>query len=137
MSGMTCCPLSGDGETATVSTITRPKSSKEHRCEECDEIIPVGAHYERTEGLWDGSWRTYKTCLSCVEIRDHFQCDGWLFGCLWEDLECNFFPDMKAGGPCMEGLSPGAKERLFTRRTQWLFEREHRRTGAPPPRIEP
>lgn len=37
------------------------------------------------------------------------------------DLEENFFPDMKAGGPCMEGLSPAAKARLFDRRMKWLL----------------
>lgn len=123
MSEMMCCPLTGsDGaETATLSSTTHPTARKEHRCDECDEAIPIGAKYERTEGLWDGSWSTYKTCLSCVEIRDHFQCEGWTYGLLWEDLETNFFPDMKAGGPCMEGLSPAARERLFERRTAWLL----------------
>lgn len=121
MSDMVCCPLTGreDGDGAAIHTMTTPISRKEHRCTECREPIPVGAKYERTEGLWDGSWSTYKTCLSCVEIRNHFACDGWVYGQLWEDLEQNFFPDMKAGGPCMEGLSPAAKARLFERRTAW------------------
>lgn len=125
---MMCCPLSGSDhdERATVSTTTKPTARKEHRCGECDEIIPIGAKYERTDGLWGCSWQTYKTCLSCVEIRDHFACDGWNFEMLWEDLEYNFFPNMKAGGPCMEGLSPAAKERLFERRTAWLLARPRR-----------
>lgn len=129
MSEMTCCPLSGsdNAEVATLSTTTKPTARKEHHCTECDEVIPIGVKYERTEGLWDAHWQTYKTCLSCVEIRDHFQCEGWIYGQLWEDLETNFFPEMKAGGPCMEGLSPAAKERLFERRTQWLMKRGRRR----------
>ena len=130
MTDIICCPLSGseDAEAATFSSTTKPTARKPHECEECDEVIPVGSKYERTEGLWDGSWFTYKTCLSCVEIRDHFACDGWLYGRLWRDLEENFFPEMKAGGPCMEGLSPEAKGRLFERRTKWLLERAPRMT---------
>ena len=32
----------------------------------------------------------------------------------------NGIPGMKAGGPCMKGLSPEAKARLFERRMKWL-----------------
>ena len=118
-----CCPLSSDpdGITATVYTMKVVVAKKAHRCTECDEDIAAGARYERVTGLWDGSWSTYQTCLSCVEIRNHFECDGWFFGQLWDDLEENFFPDMKAGGPCMEGLSPEAKDRLITKRMDWLL----------------
>jgi hypothetical protein len=46
-----------------------------------------------------------------------------LFGCegfTWSQLGENFFPDMKAGGPCLKGLSPAAKSMLFERRVKWL-----------------
>lgn len=119
---MQCCPLSSsDGEGASFSSTTTPRAKKPHRCCECREEIPVGAKYERTTGAWDGDFSTYMTCLSCVEIRNHFACDGWIFGWLWDDLEANFFPAMRAGGPCMEGLSPEAKARLFERREAWLL----------------
>lgn len=120
---VTCCPLSGaDGDGPSCSTSTRPKARKEHRCCECCESIAPGSTYERVTGIWDGSASTHKTCLSCVEIRNHFACDGFVFGELWRDLEANFFPSMRAGGPCMEGLSPAAKGRLFELRTAWLLE---------------
>lgn len=119
---VTCCPLSGrDGDGPSCSTTSRPKARKEHRCCECREVIAAGAVYERITGIWDGSAGTFKTCLICAEIRTHFACDGWTFGELWRDLEDNFFEDMRAGGPCMEGLSPAAKDRLFERRTAWLL----------------
>ena len=123
---MQCCPLTGndDGESASVYHANTRTARKPHRCTECREVIPAGAKYEHTSGCWDYSWSTYKTCLSCVEIRNHFACDGWLFGQLWEDLRENFFPDMKAGGPCMQGLSPEAKARLFEKRLAWLQERD-------------
>jgi hypothetical protein len=57
-----------------------------------------------------------------VEIRTHFACgNGWIIGELWNDLEENFFPDMKAGGQCMHGLSPEAKRRLIDARMEWYF----------------
>lgn len=121
---ITCCPLSNeDGTAAAVFSKSTVKATKNHRCLECGETIPKGSKYERVKGVWDGSWSTFKTCLSCVEIREHFACEtGWVYGEVWQQLEENFFPDMKAGGPCMEGLSPEAKERLFTRRMRWLDE---------------
>ncbi len=121
MSEMVCCPLSSnDGESPTCHSSRAIKAVKEHRCCECGETITKGTRYECVRGMWDHRWSTYKTCLSCVEIRDHFSCDGWVYGQLWSDLEENFFPDMKAGGPCMEGLSPANKARLFERRLAWL-----------------
>lgn len=120
---VTCCPLSYGDEGPRFSNTTTPKARKEHQCCECREVIPIGATYEKTVGNWDGNFETYLTCLSCVEIRNHFACSGWIFEHVWEDIEENFFPDMKAGGPCMEGLSPAAKARLFDLRLKWLEER--------------
>jgi hypothetical protein len=119
---MQCCPLAGsdDGDAPSVYHMSQRTARKQHTCTECNEPIRAGSKYEHTSGCWDGSWSTYKTCLLCVEIRDHFACNGWLFGRLWEDLQENFFPNMRAGGPCMEGLSPEAKTRLFEKRLAWL-----------------
>ncbi len=117
-----CCPLEGGGdEPAKVFQSSVRRAAKEHSCDECNETIKRGDRYEHARGLWsDDWWSTNRTCLSCVEIRDHFACNGWIYGQLWSDIEENFFPDMKAGGPCMEGLSPAAKARLFERRLAWL-----------------
>lgn len=122
MSDMVCCPLDGGGdcppEFYRQSTV---KARKVHHCYECREDIPRGAVHESVTAKWDGDVSTMRTCLSCVEIRDHFACGhGWTFGEVWSQLEENFFPDMRAGGPCMQGLSPEAKGRLFERRLQWL-----------------
>lgn len=120
---VTCCPLSsGDGVSPSCSSTVIRRARKEHSCGECSEPIRAGDRYQYISGIWDGYAGSYKTCLSCVEIRDHFNCGGFVFGTLWEELEQNFFPDMKAGGPCMEGLSPAAKLRLFDRRMAWWEE---------------
>lgn len=120
-----CCPLSGtdDGERCQAFTSSTRTARKEHSCCECGYAIYSGARYEYVSGIWGDRPDSYKTCLSCVEIRDHFACNGFLFGYLWDDLESNYFRDMKAGGPCMDGLSPAAKARLFERRLNWLEQR--------------
>ncbi|TXH47097.1 MAG: hypothetical protein E6Q97_27930 [Desulfurellales bacterium] len=53
------------------------------------------------------------TCVVCLEIRGHFECDGFFYGQLWEDLRKNLYPTLVAGGPCLVGLSPAAKNALF------------------------
>lgn len=134
---MMCCPLSSsdDGDRPECFRKSIRTARKDHQCYECSEPIARGQRYEHVSGIWDRRPETYKTCLSCVEIRDHFACNGFFYGQVWEDLENNFFPDMKAGGPCMEGLSPAAKARLFEARTEWLFESDWCRDGAPPPEV--
>lgn len=123
---MVCCPLGGgeDGALVVLSDgVVRAR--KEHKCGECREPIQTGTKHERTVGKWEDEIATYRTCLSCVEIRNHFACgSGWFYGEVWSQLEENFFPDMKAGGPCMKGLSPEAKARLFERRLKW-YEESH------------
>lgn len=133
---MRCCPLSGgeDGPEFSYEEIRR--AAKVHQCCECREDILPGTKYEYTTGKWDGYMNTYKTCLLCVEIRNHFGArrgpedredpdyfyctGGWTYEALWSDLEEGLFPAMTAGGPCFEGLSPTAKNRLFEKRMAWL-----------------
>lgn len=124
MSDMTCCPLSGSGDCPAPEAFTsrRVHAGRAHRCCECDHPIAKGESHEIDKGLWDGRWDTFRTCLLCVEIRGHFDCGGgWIYECLWSDLEENFFPDMRAGGPCMDGLSPAAKGKLFDMRLAWVL----------------
>lgn len=131
---MRCCPLSGgdDFDGPSFFYVEMRKAAKTHTCCECDEPIEKGSKYEYTSGKWDGDMHVYKTCLSCREIRNHFgerqepeegsfHCTGgWTYESLWSDLEQGLFPAMTAGGPCFEGLSPVAKNRLFEKRMAWL-----------------
>ena len=88
-----CCPLSGgidDGPEFLNEEIRR--AAKPHTCDECDGVIQRGEKYEIAHGKWDGSMNTYKTCLLCREIRNHFACgSGWIYGQLWQDLAETFF----------------------------------------------
>jgi hypothetical protein len=118
-----CCPLSPNGDDGPEFTSTKIRTARKlHQCCECKETILPRDAYEYSTGKWDGELSVFKTCLSCVEIRTHFACDGFIYEKLWEDLQDNFFPDMKAGGPCMEGLSPEARARLIDKRMKWLLD---------------
>ena len=48
------------------------KARKEHWCCECRQEIAVGEVYEYVSGIWDGEPRSYKTCLSCAQLRSEF-----------------------------------------------------------------
>lgn len=143
-----CCPLSGCDEYATVYNTSVRVARKEHRCYECRDPIPRGATYEYISMLFDGCWDDFKLCLLCKEIGDHFTCEsGRVLGEMWNELEEYFFPDMKCGGQCMEGLSPEAKRRLIDKRMEWYFDQDECRDGQwdgwtpdkppSPPRPEP
>ncbi len=125
MSDTMCCPLSYDENESSAEFFDQKvvKAKKPHKCYECGEDIKVGDKYERTSGKWEGTMSVFCTCLLCKEIRDHFACDkGYMFGELWQDLHDNFFPEMKAGGPCLDGLSPAAKQSIIDARMEWYFE---------------
>ena len=120
---MLCCPLQGnDGDGPSCSSRDLRKARKPHVCCECRKPIARGERYEYASGVWDGRPDSFKTCLLCAEIRDHFACNGWIYGELWSDLRDNFFPDMKCGGECMTGLSPEAKAKLIDERMEWYFD---------------
>lgn len=119
----TCCPISSYDEdgVAQKSWVSQPRARKEHACCECNRSIAKSERHELYKLVTDGSFDAYRTCLLCVEIRDHFACNGWTFGQVWKDLTDNFFPDMKAGGPCMDGLSVAAKTSLVEARLEWML----------------
>lgn len=144
MSEAMCCPLGACGDPPSESMYSFPVADVDTKCEECRATIRSGTKHELYEYTNDDgyyeegedekapddmqdtrSWSEARTCMLCQEIRDHFSCgNGYIIGRLWSDLEENFFPDMKAGGPCMDGLSPAAKALLFEERLKWVFEHD-------------
>lgn len=137
---MNCCVFDSHTDAPSCWQTKIRKARREHRCSECREVIPIGARYHYASGVWDSRAHSFKTCLSCIEIQAHFSvaCDGSrpVLGELWSAIEEHFFPEMRAGGPCLDGLSPEAKGRMFERRTQWMLRGEIERNGAPPPRVQ-
>lgn len=116
----TRCPLSSDYyEIVETLTDETRRARTPHTCDECREVIATKTQYRYFTGTLDGGVFSHRRCLPCYEIQTHFDCGGYVFGALWDELAENFFPTMTAGGPCMEGLSAAAKEKLFARWRRW------------------
>jgi hypothetical protein len=137
--GLGCCVFDSGAQGPSCWSTKIRTARREHRCCECDEQILPGTRYHYASGVWDGRPNNYKTCLLCLEIQAHFSklCDSPdsrpVLGELWPALEEHFFPEMRAGGPCLDGLSPEAKGRMFERRTAWLLASGLEVDGARPP----
>lgn len=80
---MNCsCEIFDGGESADFYKIFYPVARKDHKCCECNSIIQPGKKYEKIKGLWDGEFLTFKTCLSCFQIRDDYFSNCVPLGCL-------------------------------------------------------
>jgi hypothetical protein len=113
MSDCSIC-LSGDydGEGEAFYHSQQRRARKPHACCECGLLIRPREQYEHATGMWDGEISTYKTCSTCVSIRDKFYCGGgWMFGGLWYDVENCVLPKLTTG--CLEGLTAAAKAVLI------------------------
>jgi len=81
-----CVYVDTDCDGPTVHTAEKRKARKPHKCTECRRVISHGETYLHEKGLWEGRWETYKTCAECLEIRNEFFCDGWLYGEVMTDF---------------------------------------------------
>jgi len=61
-----------DCEMPTVSNESIRTAKKPHVCCECDETITPKSQYSILKGLWEGKWKSYKTCNSCKAIAYKF-----------------------------------------------------------------
>lgn len=84
MTGCSCVYVGEYDSPKFLNTIDRV-ARKVHTCSECGRAIDPGEVYEYSAGKWD-SFSTYKTCRDCVSVRDEMFCEGWVYGCLWEDV---------------------------------------------------
>ena len=80
-------------------------------CCECKEKIFPGEAFERIRGKWWGTWSTFKTCLSCVSVRD-IMFDDWHSGGVWMDIEDFVSENGGVNEKCLSSLDPKARERL-------------------------
>lgn len=51
------------------------KAKKEHKCCECSNQIKPSEKYQYCSGVWDGVPNSYKTCLSCVKLRENYKAE--------------------------------------------------------------
>jgi hypothetical protein len=97
---MCCC----DADPPTIHNQSDHKAAKLYACSECRRTIAKGETYTRIDGLWDGSWSTFRWCAHCaasVEIltaRAHAYnlsaasqyygqaCVCWTYGEIWSEV---------------------------------------------------
>ena len=84
------------GESAAFCATTMRRARKDHRCYECGDTIEPGETYEVIEGMWDGSFETYKTCSGCVAAWSILEAAGWcrVFGDLRETWREHWTKDL-------------------------------------------
>ena len=84
------CDCSVDvDEVAEFYSESYPVAKKAHTCCECKGDINIGDKYHKVTGKWEGNFSTYKTCMTCDNIRNHYCSSGFYFGSLREQIrEC-------------------------------------------------
>ena len=96
------------------------RARKAYRCCECNQPITPGERYQRATGKSDDHIWTYRTCMTCAEIRRVFYCHqdggGWIFTTLWEQMQDQeVFERLTTASPCFQQLTPPAKAALMDR----------------------
>ena len=78
-----------DYEPATIWRSETPAARVRHRCTECRGPIVPGERYQRESSLYDGGWKTYKTCQRCLNViayvTAHVPCFCWYREGLYDD----------------------------------------------------
>jgi hypothetical protein len=99
MSKTCACDCSwDDGDYPTFCREEMPTARRVYKCCECGKKIVPGQKYHKVVGVWDGDFRTFRTCLPCKSIRDDY-CPGSAFGYLREDISnCLDFDYTKVPG---------------------------------------
>lgn len=84
---------------------------KVHKCYECGKPIEIGAQF-LFEQLWnEGTIDTYKTCLTCLSIRNVLFCNGFCYGGLFEYLYSHLDNgDCGVDESCISVLTPAARD---------------------------
>lgn len=108
-----CVCVDYGGPYAEFYTESMVKAKKKHKCCECGKEIEPGETYEKITGKWDSFIETYRTCKNCLNIKEVFFCEGWLFEGMKEALYEHLQDILYYGefpGECLVKLESGARE---------------------------
>lgn len=76
-----------DGEYPSFFREESPVARKTHKCCECGGNIESGQKYQKEVGVWDGEFKTYRTCWPCFLIREKYCPHGFIYEELRETIE--------------------------------------------------
>jgi len=110
----------GDCDRVQVLNTTNPRARTPHKCGECQRTIHPGEQYEKTVGVFDGSFDTYITCEQCRSVRDWLSkvCSGWIYSMVEEDISEHF----RAGYGMWLGRAAVGMRRFWRRRDGSLMQ---------------
>lgn len=84
------------------NSILFPIANKEHCCCECKAIIHPKDKYEKATHMWEGDIYRYKTCMTCVNVRNSLFDKGFYYGMLIDSLhkhyEIDFYTELPEWG---------------------------------------
>ena len=92
------------------------KARKRHKCDECERDISRGESYEHVEGIWEGRWGQFRTCMDCLSIRQVFFPEGYNHGGVLTEL-FEHLASCDVTEKQLTALTPTARE--------WVLERGH------------
>jgi len=85
-SACSCVYVGPDYACSTISRKVRA-ARKSYICGECGTQINPKQRYEHYRGVdEEGTPFTRRTCSTCLELREVFFCEGWIFGEIRERL---------------------------------------------------
>jgi len=77
------------------------KARKQHKCDECRNIIQKGETYERVSAMWDDyAPDTYRTCSKCLDLRNYTK----------QNVPCVCWCHTTMRDDCMEALKEYSHE---------------------------
>lgn len=93
-------------------SISMRTAKKDHLCFECGDVIKKGTRYEKTSGVWDGTFATFKTCRGCLSLREEFFRSAYYYGRIWGDFR-TYVDEVGAeiSEKCLSNLTPTAREK--------------------------
>jgi len=86
---MSCCCVDRDLNDVDVVDLKHEKNipaRKPEKCVECGAVIEKGQIHRYENGLSNGKWVTYRTCIPCFKIRQEFCC-SWVWGEVLNDVQ--------------------------------------------------
>lgn len=107
-----CCQILSSLENADKPAKVQQLSSKRnYTCCECLEIIEAGTAYHLETCIIRGKLGMYRTCPTCMSIRQVFFPRGWTFKHVREDLMDHLRANHgRIKLECLQALSPDAQD---------------------------
>jgi len=107
-----CVYIECDDFVTLLSDQIIKKSRKNHKCDECKQIIHQGESYRKEVFIFDG-FTIHRTCDTCLSIRETLFCDGIIYGEMWYLLREEIAnTDGDINQTCIASLIPSARNKV-------------------------